>query len=52
MNLPIQKALRLSEVYQKIRVQKLPIKLAYKLTKVFSEIEKETDFYSFPLQNY
>lgn len=45
MNLPIQKALILSEVYEKIRVQKLPIKLAYKLTKIFSEIEKETDFY-------
>lgn len=45
MNLPIQKALRLLEVYNKIKVQKLPIKLTYKFTKIFSEIEKETDFY-------
>ena len=45
MNLPIQKAFKLLDAYEKIRTQKLPIKTAYKFTKIFSEIEKETDFY-------
>lgn len=45
MNLQISKVLKLQNIYNKIHEQKLPIKLTYKISKLFSAINEETEFY-------
>lgn len=50
MNLQMAKVVDLQSLHEKIRTQKLSIKVAYKISKLFAAVEKEVDFYREKLQ--
>ncbi len=50
MTLKITKALDLEAFKSQINKQKVPIKLAFKFSKLFSQIEESTNFYREKLQ--
>lgn len=46
MQIKMAKVLNLNPIYQKIKAQVLPVKTAYKFSKLFSVLDKEARFYS------
>lgn len=50
MILQMSKVVNLQDLHEKIRDQKLSIKVAYKFSKLFTEIDRESEFYRTKLQ--
>lgn len=46
MQIKMAKVLNLNPIYQKVKAQVLPVKTAYKFSKLFSVLDKEANFYS------
>ena len=46
MQIKMAKVLNLNPIYQKIKAQVLPVKTAYKFSKLFSVLDEEAHFYS------
>ena len=46
MQIKMAKVLNLNPMYQKVKAQVLPVKTAYKFSKLFSALNKEAHFYS------
>lgn len=46
MQIKMAKVLNLNPIYQKIKAQVIPVKTAYKFSKLFSVLDKEAHFYS------
>ena len=46
MQIKMAKVLNLNPIYQKVKAQVLPVKTAYKFSKLFNVLDKEAHFYS------
>lgn len=51
MKIKMSKILDLRDIYEKIKMQSLPISTTYKISKLFSAINSETEFYQTQLNS-